>query len=182
MQENMNGMNGNVQAMNTGNNNEGNWQPVGNWADDMTEEAKKGGKFFKMELKDEKSIVIKSERPLKGISNFKTDKGNQKTAYRLMVLVEGEQEAIQWEFANRQIMEQLAAIGKRFKLQSLMDCKLLVKTQGETNKDKKWTLTFVCSPTVVNPAFQQLIQGAAAPSQVLPNGQDWIEGQKAGAQ
>jgi hypothetical protein len=156
--------------------------------DEMLEESKKGGAFFKMAPTDEKRIVVLSD-PEKGISNFDkpgpdgmitTPDGKQKpprTVFRLKVQVEGTQDELLWEFGHRSIMQQLVAIARQYGLQTFVGAHLIVKTSGTDNKNRAWFIMMLAAPQAAAPQATP----AQAPAQA-PTGQDWIESQKEGAQ
>ena len=156
--------------------------------DEMDEESKKGGAFFKMAPTDEKRIVVLTD-PEKGISNFDkpgsdgmvtTPDGKLKpprTVFRLKVQVEGTQDELLWEFGHRSIMQQLVAIARQYHLQSFVGAHLIVKTSGTDNKNRAWFIMMLAAPQAAAPQATP----AQAPVQATA-GQDWIESQKEGAQ
>jgi hypothetical protein len=146
-------------------------QQNGGWVSMMDEESKKGGAFLKMLPTDQKIITIKAD-PVQGKSNFSEQGKEPKTEFRIKVLVEGEATEITWSVGNRNVMSQLVAIARQYKLQTLVGAKLMLKTSGTDIKNRAWFIMLMSAPGVQAPGFAQ-----APTSQPQDPGQAWIQGQ-----
>lgn len=182
--------------MNNGQNGQ-NGQSDGNWISLMDEEAKKKSNYFHMEPTDQKIITVMSN-PVKGVSSYdQKQQQNQnqqgpakapRTVFTMSVMVDGETDPIPWEFSNRSVMSQFVAAAKQYNLKSLIGCRFMVKTVGQTIQKKEWFILLLSAPglnlNIAPPVASQPVNQAApqAKPPVDPQGIDWINSQKQGMQ
>jgi len=142
--------------------------------DRMYEEGNKSG-YLKMNPTDAKTIQILTD-PVEGVNEFQ---GKSRAEFKLEVLDLKTQEKLIWAIRQKGVMQQMIAIMKANRLQTLVGQRLQLNTTGTDPIKKAWFIQ------LLQPPQGQILTspGMAAQGQTPPvAGQPWIESQKLGAQ
>lgn len=141
----------------------------------MEQEGKKTGMYLKMNPTDSKIIQVLTD-PVEGVSEFQ---GKSRTEFKLEVQDLKTQEKLIWAIRQKNVMQQIVAILKANRLQTLVGQRLQLNTTGADALRKVWFIQLLQPPQ-----GQVLISpGMPAQGQTPPvTGQAWLESQKVGAQ
>lgn len=169
--------------------------------DRIDEEGKKSGQYLKMvntpeHPADEKFVSILKdavenvyELAIQFIPPERRNDPNydrKRTEFNMQVKDEVSGEELTWSIRQKDVMKQISAIVKRYRLSSLVGQRLRIQTHGADSKKRVWTVLYV-EPKVqqvqgqilTSPAMAQT--NAQAPAQAQDPGVAWVEQQKAGA-
>jgi hypothetical protein len=168
--------------------------------DRIDEEGKKSGQYLKMlntpeHPADEKCVTILKdaventyELALQFIPAERRNDPNydrKRTEFNIQVRDEISGEELTWSVRQKDVMKQVSAIVKRYKLSSLVGQKLRIQTHGADSKKRVWTVLYIEPvPTSAQQPIGQVLTSPAtpvAPTQAQDPGVAWVEGQKAGA-